>query len=423
MSLNDILKILNLKTIKNDKIIKSIKTDSRKIKKGDLFIALKGKNIDGNKYVSDAIKKGAIGCIVDSNLNIDRCYKVNDTYEALYLIANYIRNMYNIPLIAITGSNGKTTTKELIVHILKEKYKILYNKENKNNIVGVSDTLFRLNKKHDLIVLEFGSNHMGEIAKLSCMSNPTIALITNIGSSHLEYFKNKKNIFKEKYSVVDGMRNVNLIVNGDDKYLSKIKCTKCGCGKSNDLIAYVIEESISRVKFKIFLDKEYEVEFNNPGRQFVIDILLAIRVCLNYIDIDTILSRIKTFKSVLKRMSLVNCRNNNIIINDCYNASYESIKEGLNYLKNIKSSKLVILGDVLELGRKSKKIHKKINKLINKKDSILTVGKYTKYIKGKHFSNVDSLITYLKENEVSNKYIYIKGSRRIGLDKVFEFLS
>ena len=425
MTLNELIQITDGKTdINSEKNINKIKTDTRKLKKGDIFIALKGVNYDGHDYIDEAIEKGAIACIVDKDINNDKCIKVTDTYKSLYDISKYMRNKCYIPLIAITGSNGKTTTKELIVHILKSKYNVLYNSDSKNNIIGVSDTLFNLNNSYDLIVMELGSNHMGEIKTLSNMCLPTTSVITNIGSSHLGYFKSRKNIYKEKLSVISGMKNINLIVNGDDRYLRKIKCYKCGMDTDNDLIAYNIQEDKEYITFNIFLDKEYKIVFNNPGIHFINDILLAIKVCLDYgIKIKSIIKKISTFKLVNKRMTIIKT-NANTIINDCYNSSFESVKAGINYMNNISENKIFIIGEILELGKYSKKIHKKISSLLSNvnKECIFTVGKGTKYIKGKHFNNADELISYLEEYPIIDSYVYVKGSRRVNLDKVVNFL-
>jgi UDP-N-acetylmuramoyl-tripeptide--D-alanyl-D-alanine ligase len=425
MTLTELIRVIDGKTNITENIkIKEIKTDTRKIKKGDIFIALKGDKYDGHEYVKEAIKKGAIACIVDKEIDNSKCIKVDDTYKCLYDIGSYIRNKHNIPLIGVTGSNGKTTTKELIVHILNSKYNVLYNNDSKNNIIGVSHTLFKLNNTYDLVVMELGSNHVGEISILSNMCMPTTSIITNVGSSHLEYFKTKKKIFKEKLSIIDGMKEKKLIVNGDDKHLRRLKCYKCGTSSNNDLIAYNIYEDKNYITFKIYLDKEYKVIFNNPGRHFINDILLAIKVCLDYgINIKTIIKKIKNFKLVNKRMSIINIKDN-IIINDCYNSSFESIKAGIEYMNNITDNKVFIIGEILELGKHSKKIHKKINKLlknINKKN-IFTVGEGAKYIKGNYFKDVDELVNYLKENPINDSYVYIKGSRRVNLDKVVDYL-
>lgn len=424
MTLNEIIKIVyGISNINSDELINNVKTDSRLIKENDVFIAIKGKNYDGNDYVEEAIENGAIACITNKNIN-NKCIVVNDTYESLYLLSNYIRNKYDISLIGITGSNGKTTTKDLLFHILSSEYKVLKNEGNKNNIIGVSDTLFKLNNTYEVIIMELGTNHMGEISHLSKMCNPNLGLITNIGSSHLEYFKNKKNIFKEKTSIIDGMDNIKLIVNGDDKYLKKIKAYKCGIKSNNNLIAYDIREYIDKIEFKIKLDKEYEVVFNNPGIHFINDILLVIKASLACnIDINTIIDKISTFKLTAKRMNIIN-KDNYVIINDCYNSSLESIIGGINYLKNIKNDKLLIIGDILELGKYSKKIHKKIGKVISKLKNyeVLTVGEYSKNIKGINFNDVDNLINYLDDYNFNNKYIYVKASRRMNFDKVVEYI-
>lgn len=425
MTLNELIKVIRgTSVINSEEVINEIKTDTRKLNKGDVFIALKGNNYNGEDFVIEALEKGALACIVENNIN-DKCIKVKDIKETLLLLGRYIRRKYNIPLIAITGSNGKTTTKDLLSYILSSKYNVLKNEGNKNNLIGVSDTLFKLNENIDIIVMELGTNHLGEISYLSKMCEPNIGIITNIGSSHLEYFKTRKNIFKEKLSVIDGMKDKKLILNGDDKYLKKIFGYKCGLSKNNELKAYNIKGYINYITFNIYLDKEYEIIFNNPGKHFITDILLVIKCCLIYgIDIETIIDKIKTFKLTDKRMNLIKLKNN-ILINDCYNASLESVVGGINYLKNIKEKKILIIGDILELGKHSKKIHKKINRKIKKlkEKEVYTVGNYSKYIKGKHFNNVEELIEYFKSKETSNSYIYVKGSRRMNLDKFIEFIT
>ena len=398
--------------------INSIKTDTRKIEENDLFIALKGKNYDGNDFIDEALNKGAIKCI--SEVEHENSIKVDNTYDALFFLARYIKDKYRTPLIAITGSNGKTTTKELLYHILSSKYKVLKNEYSHNNIIGVSETLFRLDDSYDLVVMELGTNKVGEISLLSRLCSPEYSIITNIGSSHLEYFNKKKTKFKEKYSIIDGMKIPRLIVNGDSKYLKDLKRFKCGINKSNDLRAYNIKIYDTYLTFNIYIDKEYEVKLNTPCKHFINDVLLAIKTRLDYdIDINTIIEKVSTFTMIDKRFNIEKI-NGITIINDCYNSSYESIIGGINYLKRIKDKKLLIIGDILELGEHSKRIHKKINfklKFLHNKD-IITVGKYSKYIKGKHFNKSSDV-----EFDVDKyKYIYIKGSRKIKLDIVYDYI-
>ena len=418
MDLNILNNIVNGKTnINLNRSFNKIKTDTRKIEEDDVFIALDGVNYNGEDFIDDAFKMGAITCITNNKFN--NCIQVNNTYESLFDIALYKRRRYNKPLIAITGSVGKTTTKDLIVHILSSKYKVLYNKKNYNNIIGVSNTLFKLDDTYDVIVLELGSNHLGEIKRLKNMCLPDISVITNIGTSHIGNFKSKRKIFKEKLSI----KNKELIVNGDDKYLKKTKSFKCGLNKNNNLKCSVIEDSIDRVVFNVCLDKVYKITFNNPGIHFINDILLAIKVCLMMdIDINTIINSVATYTLPEKRMNIIH-KKGNIIINDCYNSSYESLRAGINYLNKINGNKILILGDILELGKKSKSIHKKINKLVKDYKNIYTVGKYSKYIKGMHFDNVYDLIEYFKKINIKKSYIYIKGSRKMKLDLVYDYFT
>ena len=426
MDLNKILSITNgivLNNFKNYKI-NNIVTDSRKVKKRDLFIALKGNKYNGHDYINN-IK--CSGIIIDEDINITTnvpVIKVESTYDVLYKLGSFFRNTYNIPLIGITGSNGKTTTKELLSYILESKYNVLKNIDNHNNLIGVSETLFKLNKKIDIAVIEMGMNHSGEISKLSCMCKPNTGIITNIGSSHIGLLKSKKNIYKAKLEIRDGLSG-NIIVNGDDKYLKRIKNSyKCGRCYYNDLIAYNIYSNEELLEFSIFLDKEYRVIFNSPGIHFINDILIAIKVSLMYdIDMNTIIDRINGFKMVDNRMNIKHYKKFTII-DDSYNANYESMVGGLNVLKNIKDDKIIILGDMLELGKYSFRYHFKLNLILNKIDNkkVLTVGKYTKYIKGIHFNNNKELINYLKNMDLNNKYIYLKGSHGMHLEEIKDYL-
>ena len=418
MTIGEIINALGIESSDN-RTFNSIKTDTRKLEKNDIFIAIKGKNYDGNDFLDEALSKGAILCI--SEVEHENSIKVENTIDSLFKIGKYIKEKYKIPLIAITGSSGKTTTKEMLYHILSSKYKVLKNEGNNNNIFGVTETLFKLDNSYNMIVMELGSNKIGEISYLSKLCNPDLSIITNIGTSHLEYFKNRKEIFKEKYSIIDGMSIPRLIVNGDSKYLRDLKKYKCGLRLYNDLFAYNINLYDDYLTFNIFLDKEYLVRLNTPCKHFINDALLAIKASLDYdIDISTIIDRLKSFNMLEKRFKIEKIKGITII-NDCYNSSYESVVGGINYLKRLKGKKLLILGDILELGKYSKLIHKKINlrlKLLRNKDTI-TIGKYSKYIKGKHYDSSKDV----NNIDISNyDYIYIKGSRRINLDRIYEYI-
>lgn len=420
MTIGEIVNLLTGVESNDDRIINGIKTDTRKIEDGDIFVAIKGKNFDGNDFIDEAFSKGAITCITTKEK--ENCIKVDDTMEALYKLGKYIKNKYNTPLIAITGSNGKTTTKEILSYILSSEYKVLKNDLNHNNIIGVTETLFKLDESYDLIVMELGTNKKGEISYLSKLCSPELSIITNIGTSHLEFFDTRKSIFEEKYSIVDGMNIPRLIVNGDSKYLKDLKKYKCGIKSYNDLFAYNINLYDEYLTFNIFLDKEYIIRLNTPCKHFINDALLAIKASLDYeIDIETIIDKLNSFKFLDRRFQIEKIKGITVI-NDCYNSSYESVISGINYLKRLKGKKLIIIGDILELGKYSKIIHKKINfrlKFLRNK-SIITIGKNSKYIKGIHYNKSSDVINNL--SLIGYDYIYIKGSRKINLDIVYEYI-
>ena len=439
MKISDIINTVNGNLLNNSNInnkINKIKIDSRKVNKNDLFICIKGLNNDGHKYISD-VKNIASAIIVSedidySSINIP-IIKVNDTIEALGLLAFYIRNMYDIPLIAITGSVGKTTTKELISHILSSKYKVLKTVGNYNNHIGLPLTLLNLNKSYDIIVTEIGMNHLGEISKLSKIANPNTCIITNIGTSHIGNLGSKENIFKAKMEIVKGMNKGDLIVNANDEYLDNLSSSnnynviKCGFDESNDLYAHDINCDTNKSIFKIkFNNNIYQVVFNIPGKHLITNVLIAIKCCLNYgIDIKTIIDKIDSFKSINNRMEIINISNNNILISDTYNSSYESLTGALNVIKMYKQNKIIILGDILEIGNYKDEIYNKIDKKLQGIDNkkVYLVGNDIININNDYnFNNVEELLKHIKNINIKDSVILIKGSNKINLKLISDYL-
>ncbi len=428
-------KIINEYNPKFNKI-KKIRLDSRLIKNGDLFIAIVGLKYDGHDYIKDALNKGAGAIITERNIGFETSVpiiKVKNTYEVLINIADYKRKLYNIPLIAVTGSVGKTTTKDLISYILSTNYNVLKSKKSNNNHIGVPKTMFELNEKHNIVVMELGMNHKGEIKQLSELCKPTTSVITNIGTSHIGNLGSVRNIFKSKLEILSGMNSGVIVINGDDKFLKKHKYKnfnifKCGLKESNDLIAYNIKQYFDKTTFQIQVEnKEYDVVFNIPGIHLITNVLLAIKVGLIYkIPIKDILKRIGNFKAIDKRMNVQKLRKNNILIEDCYNSSYESLIGVLNLLEKHPLHKIIILGDILELGKYSKIIHKKIHRKLKRihNKTVLLVGEEMKVLKRKyyHFQDNVQLVNHLKEMDLSNCIILIKGSRKMQLEKITTYL-
>lgn len=406
------------------------KVDSKKISDGDCFIAINS----GYKYIDDAIKNGARLIITEKEVSSKdvSIIKVNNIIEAIGLLGLEIRER-NIDksVVAITGSVGKTTTKELISLILEKKYKVLKTEGNMNNEIGVPITLFNLDENYDICVLELGMNHLKEISYLSKIIKPNDALITNIGTSHIGYLKSKKNILKAKSEILDGMDNGTLFINGDDRYLNKIKYQnkyRVGIGNNNDLVATNIITTQNRLYFNIkYNSRTYNVVFNIPNKALITNVLLAIAVGIKYkVNIDDIINSIEEYKPVKHRNDVLKLSNNITLIDDCYNCSYESFVAGIEQLKQYNKDKLVIFGDILELGKYSKKIHKKIGKILkeNKYNSLL-VGTESRYSSNKYslsFKSNQELIKYLNDNSLNNVVIYIKGSHGMRLDEVRDYI-
>ena len=406
MKLSEINKILKGE-IYEDIIFNKIKTNSKEIEQGDLFLAIN----KGHDYIDEAIKNGAVAVISEKELNIPSI-KVEDSIIALGQIAHYIRNLYDIPLIAITGSIGKTTTKELIYLVLSKKFKVLKSNKNQNNHIGLPLTLLNLDESYEIIVTELGMNHFNEISYLSKICNPNYAIITNIGTAHIGNLGSKKNILKAKLEILDGMNEKKLIINNEDKYLKKIKNTVKVDAKSlnikNIKYGFIQEFDIDDVHF-IF----------NSFKHLLNDVYIAIKIGLLFdIDLKLISEAINEYQNIDGRLNIID--KDYKIIDDSYNSSYESLICGLKILQNENNKKFIVLGDMLELGKYSIKYHKKINKYLNKikNKEVLLIGNYTKFIKGIHFDNIENLTNYLKNKLKKDNIVYIKGSRKFNLDKI-----
>ena len=394
MYLNDIL-LLEYGyyfNILNDFKINNFSFDSKKIKDGDAFIVINS----GYKYIDEAINNGCKLVIMSMDINYQNnnvlILKTSDLNKLLINIAKTILKSKRVIKIAITGSNGKTTTKELISTVLKTKYRVLNSKGNKNNFLGLLDTIFSL-RDENFLVMEMGMNHIGEISHLARILKPDIGIITNIGSAHIGNLGSKKNIFKAKMELLDGNPNMLLFVNGNDKFLKKTKGIKI---------------------------TKNQYEFEPIFQHMKIDYNLAIAVLktLNFSN-EEIYNCFNNYEMVNQRMNII-YKGSTIIIDDTYNASLESTIGGLSYLKTYKQDKIVILGDILEAGKYAKKIHKKINNYLKTfhDTKIYHIGNYTKYISGLHFNCKQDLINYLVNVDIKNKVIYLKGSRKMELEVV-----
>ena len=426
MNLSKLAEITNGKIYNNKNInIKNIKIDSNQITEGDLFIAIIGQSKDGHDYIESAIKNGASAVITSKEIPNQIPYiKVADATIALGQIASYIKEVSHAKLIAITGSTGKTTTKELVYSLLKNKYSVLKTDKNQNNHIGVPLTLLKI-KNEDFCIVEMGMNHLGEISYLSKLAKPDLAVITNIGSSHIGNLGSKENILKAKLEIKDGLKG-DLIVSGDDSYLNKISAIKVGFNDGNDFKAYNLETNLMRSSFWInYQNEEYQIKVNLPAH-LIDDVLISIYIALKYkINNQDIITTLENFQNIGMRLTVKKI-NTNTIISDCYNSSFESLTGDLTMLIPNKQKKLLILGDIAEAGKFSKTIHENLKPFIEKLQNyeLILIGPEMMNLqinKAKHFKNYEEALIYLKNKEIKNTLILIKGSRIMKLENISNF--
>ena len=425
MYLNEIIKITNGKLIIGENtILSDFKTNSNDIENGDIFVGIKGESIDGSKFYLDALKKGAKGCIINKGYyketyNDAFILEVEDTILALQKIAEYKRSKINIPVVAITGSVGKTSTKDMISSVLETKYKVCKTKGNFNNHLGLPLTILSL-KDEEILVLEMGMNHLGEISTLSKIAKPTIGVITNVGTAHIGNLGSRENILKAKLEILDGIVDGKLIINNDNDMLNawynkekEKNVITVGIKNKSDYMA----SNIKYEKITTFNYLNNEIKVNVGGEAFVYNALMCIAIgnILN-IDIENIKNGLQNFSLSNNRLEIIKA-NGYTIINDCYNANYDSMKEGLSNLGKYEGRKIAVLGDMFELGSYSKELHKKVGEevLKNNIDILVTIGDNSKYMdevvkNSIHFDNNKDAIIYLKSIVKENDYIFVKAS-------------
>ena len=378
----------------------SYSKDTRTIKEGDCYIGIKGETFDGNLFWEKALENGASTVIVQ-NVQIEdeklkkwadkNIIKVEDTLEALYSLARYKRSLYDIPVIAITGSVGKTSTKDIVANVVSKKYKTLKTEGNNNNNIGLPLTILRL-QDEEVAVIEMGMNHFGEISLLTSIAKPTICIITNIGTSHIGNLGSRENILKAKLEILEGSKKEAVIINNDNDLLHKwyeenkenYNIKTYGIKEQSDIMAKEIklEENKSTFTCKI---NNVEEKINVPvgGEHFILNALCAITVGeVLKIEEDKIKEGIESFELTKKRMDIVELKNGIKIINDAYNASLESMTASLKVLSEFKERKIAVLGDMFELGDFSEELHKKVGKEVvkNNIDILIACGENARYI-------------------------------------------
>ncbi|MDO4691177.1 MAG: D-glycero-beta-D-manno-heptose 1,7-bisphosphate 7-phosphatase [Fusobacterium sp.] len=411
-----------------DIFIENIAMDSRKVSKNSLFFAIN----KGNKFIGEAMKKGA-SLIVADNTDIcdDRIINVKNTIETMQNLAKKYREKLALKVIGITGSNGKTTTKDIVHSILSQQYSVLKTEGNYNNHIGLPFTILNLTVENEVAVLEMGMSDFGEIKKLCEIARPDYGIITNVGESHLEYLKTRENVFKAKTEMLDFVKKENLFVFGDDDFLEKIEAVKVGFKKNNDV--QIDEFSFSENESRFTINSQQYLS-NLLGKHNVINAAIAVGLCekmgLENSKIKKGLERIKVSEMRFQEIKI----DDDIYINDAYNASPTSMKAAIDTIASIYNDryKIAVLGDILEIGVDEINYHIEILKYILDKNikTIYLYGERMKKAYDKLFNLCrEERIKYFEEKEEivkslnrikERKVILLKASRGMKLEEIIE---
>lgn len=431
-------------------VITGISTDSRTISPGDLFIPIIGENFDGHDYIKAAFDNGAAASLTQRKTDYfpgKTIIEVENTLTALHNLASWYRSDFSIPFVGITGSVGKTSTKEMVASALSERYNVLKNEGNFNNEIGLPLTIFRLKPEHEAAVIEMGMSAIGEIRALTNIVKPSVGIITNIGISHIEKLGSRQNILKAKLELLEGLKPDGLLIlNGDDVML----------GGAKDLlscrtVSFGIEEGADYQAYNIRSKGEYGIDFNVmaggeehliqlpvPGVHNIYNALAAIAAGLELgVGMDDLKKGISRFNPGKMRLNIIKAKGFTVI-NDAYNASPQSMKAALDVLAEMDATRrIAVLGDMLELGDWSERAHAETGAHAAKKalDYIITVGKEASNIvsgavnagfdpdRTKEVASNCDAINYLKKLVRDGDAILVKGSRGMKMEEIVQTLT
>jgi len=431
--------------------VEGISTDTRTIQRGQLFIPLLGQNFDGHKFIPQAVEKGAKAVItqypyIDVPNGIP-VILVDNTLTALQDIAAFHRKKFNIPVVAITGSTGKTTTKDMIYYVLSQRYHVLRTEGNLNNEIGLPHTLLRLSNAHQIAVLEMGMSGFGEIHRMAEIALPQVGVITNIGVSHIEKLGSRENILKAKLEMFDFFASDGIaVLNGDDELLQTVKehfpfhIEYYGTSDQAKYRANDIDTSSDeKISYKVEIEgSQHSIEINVLGRHNVYNSLAAIAVGRLFgLELDEIQNGLKMFKPGAMRLNIINMSDGLKVIDDAYNASPDSMVAALAILSQSKGNrKIAVLGDMLEMGSYSEKAHRDVGSAVAEYgiDILITRGEASKIIGeqakqyGMDEKNVyncpcnKDVIELLSTMVQKGDTILVKGSRGMRMEEIVSYL-
>lgn len=411
-----------------------ISTDSRSIEKDCVFVAIKGERFDGNDFAYKVASEGIAACVIADRNDLphhERLFIVDDSISTLQQLAKLHRERINIPVIGITGTNGKTTTKELTAAVLSKKYNIIYTQGNYNNHIGVPLTLLQMRPDTEMAVVEMGANHINEIAQLCSIAQPDFGLITNIGKAHIEGFGSFEGVVKTKNELYEHIRNNGgkIFVNNDNTLLRELSkdLTCFSYGKDNN--ADIKAEAVSFNPYLTIRWNDNEIKTNLIGEYNFENVLAAISIGTYFnVDKTQIIKAIEDYYPTNNRSQYIKTDKNEIVM-DAYNANPVSMSNAIRNFRRISSNNaLLILGDMKELGKDSENEHSIIISLVKELgfNKVFLVGE--ELLKAdidksfSHFSDVDELISYINTHEVKNHKILVKGSNSIHLEKLKNIL-
>lgn len=378
----------------NNSIILDISIDSRDVSSNSLFIPIIGETHDGHCFMESAYENGCRNFLIDKDHVFDKkdinLIEVNNTLFAFGDIAKAYKNNYDIPYIAITGSVGKTSTKDIISSVLTEKYRTLKNIGNFNNEIGIPKTLLNLDETYDMAVVEMGMSFKGDLHYFSSIVNPNVAVISNIGMSHIENFDDQTGIFNGKMEITDFFdKNNVLIINGDDKFLKTLKekelpykLLSYGFEEDNTIYCKSYEIEDNCIKFEcVFNNEIYDFVIPTIAKHNIYNAMSAILVgSLFNMTIEEITRGLKTFEITKGRLTIIS-KKDLTIIDDTYNASADSMNSALGVLKTYNKRRVAVLGDILETGKYAESLHRSVgNNIVGNVDFLITVGNDSNYI-------------------------------------------
>ena len=427
----------------NELTINDITIDSRTVKEGSLYIPIKGQRFDGHDFIDQVFENGAV-CTLTESERTDLTKPqivVESTSAALRDIAEYYRSLFgNLKVIGVTGSSGKTSTKEMIYSVLSEHFNVLKTEGNLNNEIGVPKTIFRITDEHEVAIIEMGINHFGEMTRLAKMVRPDIAVITNIGTAHLEFLESRDGILKAKTEMLPFLaKDGTAVLNGDDDKLCTVDSVKTsffGFGEKNDIRSEnIVQKGIDGTSFTI-VTKDIRLNAFVPalGKHMVMNAVAAFRISeLLGMPAGKALEGISHFKNIDGRFNVIKT-DSFTLINDCYNANPDSVKASLKVIGTLPGRKAAVLADMKELGENSEKMHRETGAFAAEcLDTLICIGpealftyeeakKANPYLKAVHYNNNDEAKADMLNILEKSDTVLIKGSHSMNLSEITSFL-